>query len=339
MAGVPGGVGGYALTASGGLCAPLTPIYTMPNFATDAEPVWDSLPVFQATTRRRERPDRHLHRVTSRRRSPRSSEADDALGRHLRHQVVSGPRLPGVHGDGGADLRPLPRVREPERSGVAGEDRARERAHDGGARRTCEDFMLDRIKALSVNVTNGAETLGRVHLPGGRDREGRIRDPGRLRMPAEARFRALLPSCVLDLLLLDTIQTPFDRFKSKAELDAYLRGAGIDPVFYLDGTSTRRRAVAGRGTDGGGDRRAAGHGAVGDLPRGCVHRASTPARWNSGSCVTPRSTPPTTSRSSERGSATWLGSHRLRPRTGSRPTCAPAGSSRPPGRPGPASKR
>ena len=37
-----------ALVASGGLCAPLEPIYWMPNFASTARPVRDALPSFRA---------------------------------------------------------------------------------------------------------------------------------------------------------------------------------------------------------------------------------------------------------------------------------------------------
>jgi hypothetical protein len=61
---------------------------------------------------------------------------------------------------------------------------------------------------------------------------------GRLRMPRDTRFRALIPYWVPDMLMLDTISTQFDRFRSKEELVAYLRSAGIDPVFYLDSPST-----------------------------------------------------------------------------------------------------
>jgi len=61
---------------------------------------------------------------------------------------------------------------------------------------------------------------------------------GRLRMPRDARFRALIPAWVPDMLVLDTIQTQFDRFRSREELVAYLRSVGIDPVFYLDSPST-----------------------------------------------------------------------------------------------------
>jgi len=37
-----------ALVASGGFCAPLQPLYTMPNLATNARPVRDALPSFRA---------------------------------------------------------------------------------------------------------------------------------------------------------------------------------------------------------------------------------------------------------------------------------------------------
>ena len=88
------------------------------------------------------------------------SRGQRRVGRHVRDEDVSGPDVSCVHGDGGEHLRPLPRVREPEREDVAGEDRPRERVHDGGAGTDrSRDFMLDRIKALSINVTNGATTL------------------------------------------------------------------------------------------------------------------------------------------------------------------------------------
>jgi hypothetical protein len=48
----------------------------------------------------------------------------------------------------------------------------------------------------------------------------------------------LLPDYALDLLVLDNIQTQFDRFRSRGEIDAYLRSVGIDPVYYIDTPST-----------------------------------------------------------------------------------------------------
>jgi hypothetical protein len=98
--------------------------------------------------------------------------------------------------------------------------------------------MLDRIKALSVNVTNGAETLGALIYLIDAIVKARFGIIGRLRMPRSSRFRALIPYWVPAMLQLDTIQTQFDRFRSEDELVAYLRSAGIDPVFYLDTPST-----------------------------------------------------------------------------------------------------
>jgi hypothetical protein len=104
--------------------------------------------------------------------------------------------------------------------------------------RTTETFLLERIKALSVNVTNGLTTLGALIYVIEAIVESRFGIIGRLRMPRETRFRVLLPYWVPDMLMLDTINTQFDRFRSKEELVAYLRASGIDPVFYLDGAFT-----------------------------------------------------------------------------------------------------
>ena len=95
--------------------------------------------------------------------------------------------------------------------------------------------MLERIKALSVNVTNGVETLGALIYLVDAIVKAKFGIAGRFRMPANARFRALLPAYTLDLLLLDTIQTQFDRFRSRGDIDAYLRSVGIDPIYYIDG--------------------------------------------------------------------------------------------------------
>ena len=128
-------------------------------------------------TRRRERPHRDLHRGHRRRhllhlggrRRPRW---------HLRNQVLPGPGVPGLHGDGGADHRPLPRVREPERTGMAREDRARERAHDGGSGANLRGLPA-RPDQGSLDQRHQRRRDARCpDLPGGRDREVRARDLG-----------------------------------------------------------------------------------------------------------------------------------------------------------------
>lgn len=234
LLGQPGGVAGEALVASGGLCAPLTPIYTMPNFGTEAEPVWDSLPVFRAARGGVNVPTATtIGDITTAISS--ISEADDALGGTYATkscQALVCPEYAEVAVQILAHCREYGNLNArawPEK--IAHENALTMQALS----RTSEDFMLARIKALSVNVTNGLETLGAlIYLIDGIVKSAYgIR--GRLRMPAGARFRALLPSYTLDLLLLDTIQTQFDRFRSKEELNSYLRAAGIDPVYYIDG--------------------------------------------------------------------------------------------------------
>jgi hypothetical protein len=98
--------------------------------------------------------------------------------------------------------------------------------------------MLDRVKSFFPNVTNGLTTLGSLIYVVEAIVRARFGIIGRLRMPRETRFRALMPYWVPDVLALDTISTPFDRFRSKESLVEYLRGLGIDPVFYLDTPST-----------------------------------------------------------------------------------------------------
>ena len=240
--------GGYgrndsqALVASGGLCAPLTPIYTMPNFGTTVEPVWDSLPKFQADRGGVNVPAATYIGdivVTGAGAAISSiSEANDALGgtyatktcqdldcvdyTEVAVQILAHCREYGN----------LNAMAWPER--IEHENELTMQA----LARTTENFMLERIKTLSVNVTNGVETLGAlIYLVDGIVKSA-FGIKGRLRMPPEARLRVLLPSYGLDLLVLDLIQTPFDRFKSRGDVDAYLRSVGIDPVYYIDTPTT-----------------------------------------------------------------------------------------------------
>jgi hypothetical protein len=104
--------------------------------------------------------------------------------------------------------------------------------------RTSETFMLDRIKALSINVTNGAETLGALIYLVDAIVKARFGIVGRFRMPRNATFRALLPYWVPSMLALDNVQTQFDRFRTEEQLVAYLRSHNIEPTFYLDTPST-----------------------------------------------------------------------------------------------------
>lgn len=229
-----GGTAGEALTASGGLCAPLTPIYSMPNFATTEEPVWESLPVFRAARGGVNVPDAtSIGDITTAISS--ISEANDQAGGTFATKSCQALVCPDYTETA---VQILAHCREYGNLNARAwpEKIAHENALTMAAlSRTSEDFMLERIKALSVNVTNGVETLGALIYLVDAIVKARFGIIGRFRMPRNTRFRALLPFYALDLLLLDTIQTQFDRFRSKEELNAYLRSAGIDPVYYLDG--------------------------------------------------------------------------------------------------------
>ena len=226
-----------ALVASGGLCAPLEPIYTIPNFATQARPVRDALPSFRA--------DRggvnvgaatYVGSITTA--ISTITEANDALGGTFATkscQALDCPAFTEVPVTVIAHCREygnLNAMAWPEK--IAHENDLTMAAHA----RTAESYLLDRIKTLSVNVTNGAETLGAlIYLIDGIVKASfGIR--GRLRMPREARFRVLLPFWVPDMLGLDTVQTQFDRFNTQADLTAYLRSYRIEPTYYLDTPST-----------------------------------------------------------------------------------------------------
>ncbi len=227
-----------ALTASGGVCAPLEPIYSIPNFATQARPVRDALPSFRA--------DRggvnvgaatYVGDITTA--ISTITEPNDALGGTFATkscQALACPTFTEVPVTVIAHCREygnLNAMAWPEK--IAHENDLTMAAHA----RTADGYLLDRIKALSVNVTNGAATLGAlIYLVDGIVKASfGIR--GRLRMPREARFRVLLPFWVPDMLQLDTVQTPNDgRFSSQSDLVAYLRSFRIEPTFYLDTPST-----------------------------------------------------------------------------------------------------
>lgn len=241
---VPDGVPGmYGLVASGGLCAPLTPFYDMPNFASQARPVRDALPSFQADRGGVNVPEATvIGDITSA--ITTIEEADDALGGTFATKSCQDLTCPAYSETA---ITIISHCREygnlnarawPEK--IAHENDLTMAAHA----RTAETYLLDRIKTLSVNVTNGAETLGAlIYLVDGIVKAGfGIRS--RLRMRADAQLRVLLPDILPYLLQLDTVQTQFDRFASRDQLVSYLRSFNITPSFYMDSPSTGTSQIA-----------------------------------------------------------------------------------------------
>jgi hypothetical protein len=212
----------------------LEPFYSMPNFATEAEPVWDSLPVFRARRGGVNTPEATIiGDITTAISS--ISEANDALGGTFATKSCQDLTCPAYTE---VAVQILAHCREYGNLNARAwpEKIAHENALTMAAlAQTSENFILERIKALSINVTSGAATLSGLTYLVDAIAKSQFGIRGRLRMPREARFVALLPVVMLDMLLVDSVQNAFDRYKTRAELDSYLRSTGIDPVYYLDG--------------------------------------------------------------------------------------------------------
>ena len=235
--GKPGTMSEEALVASGGICAPSTPFYGQVNFATEDEPVWDSLPVFRAARGGVNVPtSTYIADITTAISS--ISEANDAAGGTFATkscQALDCPAYTETFVNIFAHCR--------EYGNLNARTWPEKIAHENALTmaslsRVSETFMLDRIKALSIAVSNGATTLGSLIYVVEAIVEAKFGIMGRFRMPRNARFRAYLPYWVPDMLALDTVQNQFDRFRAKESLVDYLRSLGIDPVFYLDSPST-----------------------------------------------------------------------------------------------------
>jgi hypothetical protein len=229
---IPGVFGNKALTASGGLCAPLEPIYSMPNFASMARPVRDALPSFQA-----ERGGVNVPAATSIGDITSAitviEESEDALGGTYATKSCQDMSCPSYTE---VPVTIISHCREygnlnarawPEK--IAHENDLTMAAHA----RAAEGYLLDRIKALSINVTQ-AEMLGAfadlVHAL--TKAQAGIRY--RLRMNQGARFRVLMPYYVPDLLAADFAMTQFDRVQPQAAAAALLDRFNISVTYYLD---------------------------------------------------------------------------------------------------------
>jgi hypothetical protein len=232
-----GGLRGDALVASGGLCAPLTPLYTLPNFASQARPVRDALPSFNASRGGVSVPEAHIiGDITSA--ITLITEEEDAQGgtyatkscqdfdctdwTDVAVTIISHCR---EYGNLGSRAWP---------EGIELENALTMAAHA----RTAESYLLDRIKAQSVNVTRASEVYNATSdlLYDILRMAASIRY--NLRMNDSARFQVLLPTFVQDLLVSDLANVQFDRFKARGAIAGILAGGGVSVAWYMDSPST-----------------------------------------------------------------------------------------------------
>lgn len=244
--GIPGLFGNRALIASGGLCAPLEPIYSMPNFTSSARPVRDGLPSFQAARGGVNVPvATAIGDITSA--ITLISEAEDALGGTYATkscQDLTCPEYTEVAVAAIAHCREYGNMNArawPEK--IAHENDLTMAAHAA----TAESFLLDRIKSLSI-VLNAAQVIN-AYADLVRDlMRARANIISVLRMDNGVTFRALLPEWILDDLVADVASTePEARYEAQAAFAGHLRSVGFAPSFYKDevnsGTSQKFAAA------------------------------------------------------------------------------------------------
>jgi hypothetical protein len=224
------------LTASGGLCAPLEPIYTMPNFAVVDRPVRDALPSFAANRGGVNVPvATYIGDITTA--ISNITSANDGLGGTFASksfQSLSCPNYTNVPVNIISHIREYGNLNTaawPEK--IAHENDLTMAAHA----RTADAFLLDRIKAQSLAVTQAQAIDGFADL----SRAIEVAQAGiryRLRMRQDASFRVLAPAWLPDLLSAGQASVQFDRFADDLEMADHLERQGIRLSYYLDTPSS-----------------------------------------------------------------------------------------------------
>ncbi len=227
---------GRSLVASGGLCAPLTPIYTIPQFATNARPVRDALVSFNA-----DRGGVNVPVPTTLASAASAitviTEASDALGGTFATKAcldqdclsfveTAVTIISHCREYGNLNARAWP-------ESIAFENELTMAEHA----RVAEGYLLDRIKAQSLNVTTATVYSTTYDLIYAATRAvSAIRY--RLRTGPNFRFRALFPEWIREQVIADIAGNQFDRFVGREKFAQIMRDAGIEPSFYLDTPST-----------------------------------------------------------------------------------------------------
>ncbi len=223
-----------SLTASGGICAPLTPLYDLDVISVADRPVRAALAGFQATRGGISVPtplsladvEGGVGVVTA---------DEDALGGTFatKECVVidcdpyTDCEIEAIyaciqHGNFGARTWP-------ERVAALGDLLAAQHA------KIAEIELLDGLTAGSTAVTDEAKYgATSTLLQGILKASAAMRS--RHRMRPETRLRAILPAWSIDLLVADMVHTPYDRFeRTRDGLTALLSSiGGVSASFYLD---------------------------------------------------------------------------------------------------------
>jgi len=228
-----------ALTASGGLCAPLPAIYDLPGVETAARPVRAALPSFQAA------------------RGGVQLGATPTMGDYAGAVDVVTAQYNELGGTYAA--KACLRISCPDFASVTVDsiyqcieaDNLAARAYpelmsrigdlvNAEQARLADSRLLEAIRAGSTKVTYGDVSPGAIYhfLAAVYQLAAGIRS--RNRMSEGSTLQALLPAWIIDLLALDIARgsNGGDRFQTRAAIESILRNAGIIPTFYLDGPAS-----------------------------------------------------------------------------------------------------
>lgn len=234
---VPYGHGEDSLVASGGLCAPLTPIYSLPQISSEVRPIRDNLPAFQA--------ERGGITFAV---PPSIADVTDAVGLITAEEDAQGGTFAtkscqflDCQDFDSAEIAAIYHCLE---WGNIGSRAWPERVAQftdvvmAAWSRLAETNILNLFKAGSTQVTAAAATYGYGALSSFTSEilAAAAGYRSRFRMDPASRFRVVAPQWVRDLVLSDLINSQFDRFALNYDgVDAFFRSRGIDPVWTLDG--------------------------------------------------------------------------------------------------------
>jgi len=223
---------GRSLLASGGLCAPLTPLYTIPQFATNARPVRDALVSFNA-----DRGGVNVPVPTTLAAAEDAitiiTEANDALGGTFATKAcldqdclsfveTAVTIISHCREYGNLNARAWP-------ESITFENELTMAEHA----RVAEGYLLDRIKTQSINVTTAtvySTTYDLIYAAARAVAAIRYR----LRTGPNFRFRALFPEWIREQVVVDIAANQFDRFVALNKFNEIMRNVGIEASFYLD---------------------------------------------------------------------------------------------------------
>lgn len=235
-----------AFVASGGFCAPFTPMYDAVVYATAARPVRDGLPSFSPTRGGITYPPA-LSLADARDAITIWDEATDAEPGTITKAclVIDCPEFLSCqieaivacvqHGN-------FAQMTWPERIAELADLVAAAHAEAG------EVEILDALAAGSTQVTD-AGVYGAVSslLSAILNAAAGIRN--RERMDPDRPMRAILPAYVRDLLIQDLVNSQFDRFeRSKAGVEALLESYGVNVSWYLDSQTGGQQMFPAQGT-------------------------------------------------------------------------------------------